>query len=409
MKSSAALKADRVTAPKAGDIRRRAFDLGWKVLIGEEARVGSRSPISRRARGQRYNGRDMSTSPDQLPIDQILQGDSIATLNALPEGWVDLVFADPPFNIGYLYHGYDDQKDVDEYLDFSERWMRAIYRALKPTGSFYLAIGDEFAADLAVIARRKIGFHMRNWIIWHYTFGQQTKKMFAKSHTHILYFSKEKPEAGMGNLTFNADAVRVKSARQTTYGDGRANPKGKLPDDTWFLRPQEINFAEAGYAKFVEKNPHIPVDQFLPVDFFDPTSDTWYVSRVCGTFKEREGWHGCQMPIAVLDRIVKASSNPGDIVLDPFNGSGTTAVAAALLGRRYVGIDQSAEYVRFAQSRLQHALADRESAEKRVIDPTRASKVKTATDAFGRPRVARGKRSRIAKSTAKSTAKPSAA
>jgi DNA modification methylase len=298
----------------------------------------------------------------QMPQpNQILQGDCIQLLNDGPEGWVDLVFADPPFNIGYLYHNYDDEKDVDEYVDWSEKWMRAVHRALKPTGSFYLAIGDEFAADLCVAARRKVEFNLRNWIIWHYTFGQQTRKMFAKSHTHILYFTKS--EEG---FTFNPDAVRVKSARQTTYADARANPKGKLPDDTWYLRPQEA--AEAGY--------------------FDETSDTWSVSRVCGTFKEREGWHGCQMPIGVLDRIIKASSNPGDIVLDPFNGSGTTVVSAALLGRKYVGIDQSEEYVGFARKRLEHALQQAE-APKAIADATRASRVFTATDAFGRPRVAR--------------------
>jgi site-specific DNA-methyltransferase (adenine-specific) len=308
---------------------------------------------------------------------QIIRGDSIAILNDGPKEWVDLVFADPPFNIGYLYHGYDDKKDVDEYVDWSERWMRAVYRALKPTGAFYLAIGDEFAADLCHVARRKIGFHMRNWIIWHYTFGQQTKKMFAKSHTHILYFTKEKPDAGMSNITFNADAVRVASARQTTYADARANPKGKLPDDVWYLRPQEA-----------------------PEPLFAADGDTWNVSRVCGTFKEREGWHGCQMPIGVLDRIIKSSSNPGDVVLDPFNGSGTTVVAAAMLGRRYVGIDQSEEYVAYARKRLEHTLAsatpDKNGTAKfdvtpaGVLNPKRASKVMTETDAFGRKRVPRG-------------------
>ncbi len=347
-----------------------------------------------------------SVRPLGLPINQIVHADSIDYLNSLPPAWVDLVFADPPFNIGYLYHSYEDKKDVDEYVDWSEKWMRAIYRVLKPTGSFYLAIGDEFAADLCTVARRKIGFHMRNWIIWHYTFGQQTKKMFAKSHTHILYFSKEKPVAGMTNIKFNPDAVRVASARQTTYGDHRANPRGKLPDDTWFLRPQETNFAESGYRQFVEQNKDIPADQLLPVDFFDPTSDTWFVSRVCGTFKEREGWHGCQMPIAILDRIIKASSDPGDIVLDPFNGSGTTAVSAAMLGRKYVGIDQSAEYVKFAQARLEHAnthVPERVSqsnknakrpeqpdvASEGLFDKDRASRVQSATDAFGRARVKR--------------------
>jgi site-specific DNA-methyltransferase (adenine-specific) len=345
---------------------------------------------------------ELQTTPGVLPINRIVQGNSIDVLNSMKPGWVDLCFADPPFNIGYLYHNYEDKKDVDEYVDWSEQWMRAVYRALKPTGSFYLAIGDEFAADLAVVARRKIGFHLRNWIIWHYTFGQQTKKMFAKSHTHILYFSKEKPEPGLGNITFNADAVRVASARQTVYGDNRANAKGKLPDDTWFLRPQETNYAEAGYQQFLDQHKDANPLDIQPCDFFDPVSDTWYVSRVCGTFKEREGWHGCQMPIAVLDRIVKASSNPGDIVLDPFNGSGTTAVSAALLGRKYCGIDQSGEYVKFAQSRLEHALSTRgtnpvngsSEVAGELFDKDRASRVMTQTDAFGRKRVERTYRRR---------------
>jgi site-specific DNA-methyltransferase (adenine-specific) len=312
-------------------------------------------------------------------VNQIIQGDSIKILNDGPEGWVDLVFADPPFNIGYLYHGYDDKKDVDEYLNFSRQWMQAVYRALKPTGSFYLAIGDEFAADLCVIARREIGFNMRNWIVWHYTFGQQTKKKFAKSHTHILYFSKTAPDAGLSNITFNADAVRVASARQTTYADHRANPKGKLPDDVWYLRPQET-----------------------PEPYFNADSDTWNVSRVCGTFKEREGWHGCQMPIGVLNRVILASSNPGDVVLDPFNGSGTTVVSAAMLGRKYVGIDQSEEYVNYARKRLEHVLEAAKTGDPKAAgdaaapialstatNPKRSSKVMTKTDAFGRPRVAR--------------------
>ena len=266
-------------------------------------------------------------------------GDSIKVLNDGPEGWLDLVFADPPFNIGYLYHGYNDRRNDDDYLQFSRDWMKAVHRALKPNGSFFLAIGDDYAADLCVIARRQLGFTMRNWIIWHYTFGQQPKMKFARSHTHILYFTKDEKQ-----FTFNADAIRVASARQTTYADARANPKGKLPDDVWFLRPQEA-----------------------PDPFFAADGDTWNVSRVCGTFKEREGWHGCQMPIGVLNRIIKASSNPGDIVLDPFNGSGTTCVSAALLGRQYVGIDQSEEYV--AVSRRRGSLTRWRKSRKAILPP----------------------------------------
>jgi DNA modification methylase len=344
--------------------RKRAF------VKGLESLRRTRRGLTRR-RGTICAIRPRLYDADGMPeANQIIHGDSIKTLNDGPEGWVDLVFADPPFNIGYLYHGYNDERNDKEYLDFSRDWMKAVHRALTPTGSFFLAIGDEYAADLCVIAKRDLGFHLRNWIIWHYTFGQQPKNKFARSHTHILYFTKD-PKA----FTFNPDTIRVASARQTTYGDRRANPKGKLPDDVWFLRPQEA-----------------------PEPMFAPDGDTWNVSRVCGTFKEREGWHGCQMPIAVLDRIIKAASNPGDIVLDPFNGSGTTVVAAALLGRNYVGIDQSAEYVGYARKRLEHALeaAAKENANGKpdaavaaAIDPSRASKVKTETDAFGRPRVAR--------------------
>jgi site-specific DNA-methyltransferase (adenine-specific) len=349
---------------KQTNVRKLKFQVSFAELVrGKRVRNKRKSCAKKR----------FVLSPDaMLATNQIHQGDCVELLNGSKEEWVDLCFADPPFNIGYLYHNYDDRKDVDEYVDWSEKWMRAVHRALKPSGSFYLAIGDEFAADLCYVARRKIGFHMRNWIIWHYTFGQQTKKMFAKSHTHILYFTKEKPGPGLENITFNADAVRVASARQTVYADARANSKGKLPDDTWFLRPQEA----------------------APYAYFEDGSDMWNISRVCGTFKEREGWHGCQMPIGVLDRIVKASSNPGDIVLDPFNGSGTTAVSAALLGRKYVGIDQSKEYVDFATKRLQHAIA---SKDRHTTDGDRESRLFTQVDAFGRDRVPRKRGGKVVK------------
>ena len=324
-----------------------------------------------------------------VPItNQILQGDCVDLLDRGPEGWVDLAFADPPFNIGYLYDGYDDQKPLDKYLDWSRRWMTAVTRALSPpTGSFFLAIGDDYAADLCVIARRELGLHLRNWIVWHYTFGQQPKHKFARSHTHLLYFSKDPKK-----FTFNADAVRVKSARQTVYKDARANKKGKLPDDTWYLRPQETQG-----------------------DLFNPDQDVWNESRVCGTFKEREGWHGCQMPIAVLDRVIKAASHPGDVVLDPFNGSGTTCLSAALLGRQYVGLELNGDYVSLARQRVAHALEKVEDLRalngpgattgtielSKVLahitgDSDRASKVRTDTDALGRPRVERPRRKQSA-------------
>jgi site-specific DNA-methyltransferase (adenine-specific) len=252
---------------------------------------------------------------------EVLTGDCLHHLERLPEGCVDLAFADPPFNIGYEYDVYSDRRKRSEYLAWSERWLAAVRRVLRPNGSFYVAIGDEYAAELKVLLDG-LDLTLRNWIIWHYTFGVSCQKKFNRSHAHIFYYVGDP-----NRFTFNADAIRVPSARQTTYADRRANPKGKLPDDTWVLRPQEDE------------------------RFFEPETDTWYLPRVCGTFKERTG-HPCQMPEAVLERIIRVSSNPGDLVLDPFAGSGTTLAAARKLGRRYLGIELSADYAERIRERL---------------------------------------------------------
>jgi DNA modification methylase len=232
-------------------------------------------------------------------------GDSVELLNGWPAGGVDLVFADPPFNIGYVYDRYHDDMPNEKYVAWSRAWMAACQRILKPDGSFYIAIGDDFAADIRILGR-ELGLHLRNWIIWHYTFGQNMKRKFSRGHTHVFYFTKDAKE-----FTFNDRLLRFPSARHTEYQDLRADPLGRLPDDVW--------------------------DEF---------------PRVCGTFKERAGFHGCQMPEALLMRIILASSNPGEIVLDPFIGSGTTAAAAKRLGRRYIGIDLSESYVEHVKQRM---------------------------------------------------------
>jgi site-specific DNA-methyltransferase (adenine-specific) len=248
-------------------------------------------------------------------------------LEALPQACVDLAFADPPFNIGYEYDVYDDRQDRGAYLAWTEKWLAAVRRVLRPHGSFYVAIGDEYAAEMK-LRLDQVGLTMRNWIVWHYTFGVSCTRKFNRSHAHIFYYVVDPRR-----FTFNADAVRVPSARQTTYADRRANPAGKLPDDTWMLRPQEEE------------------------RYFTADSDSWYVARVCGTFKERTG-HPCQMPEAVLERIIKVSSSPGDLVLDPFAGSGTTLATAKRLGRRYLGIELSEEYAQGIQERLESVRMD---------------------------------------------------
>jgi site-specific DNA-methyltransferase (adenine-specific) len=271
---------------------------------------GARRAGPKGVTGAAINRRRNRVVAEIMDANQIIQGDCIELLSALKEPLADLIFADPPFNIGYKYDVYEDSRNYDEYYAWTEKWINLCAgRALKPAGSFWIAIGDEYAAEIKRIADRA-GLHLRNWVIWHYTFGQNMKRKFARSHTHLFYYVKDRK-----HFTFNDKAVRIPSARQTTYADRRANPIGKLPDDVWSF------------------------------------------SRVCGTFNERVEWHPCQMPQRVLERIVQVSSSPGDLVLDPFSGSGTTCAVAALLGRKYLGIDLSANYVRFSQQRIADTLA----------------------------------------------------
>jgi site-specific DNA-methyltransferase (adenine-specific) len=253
--------------------------------------------------------------------DEVWTGDCLGRLAALPAGCADLVFADPPFNIGYEYDQYHDRRGKADYLAWTDRWLAEVARVMKRTGSLWVAIGDEYAAEVKV-RLDGLGLTMRNWIVWHYTFGVSCTKKFNRSHAHILYYVADPKD-----FTFNPDGVRVPSARQTTYADRRANPVGKLPDDTWVLRPQETR------------------------DHFQPEGDTWSVSRVCGTFRERTG-HPCQMPEAVLERIIRVASDPGDLVLDPFAGSGTTLAVAKRLGRRFLGIELSDAYADGIRERL---------------------------------------------------------
>jgi len=245
-----------------------------------------------------------------MKINKVYLGDCIEVMKTLPDKSIDLIFADPPFNIGIKYDVYNDNMSYEEYYQWSEKWIQETYRLLKDNGSMYIAIGDEFAAEINIILKRT-GFYFRNWIIWYYTFGQNQKKKFNRSHTHILYFTKDKKR-----FVFNDKDIRVPSARQLIYKDKRANPIGKIPDDVW---------------------------QF---------------SRVCGTFKERIEKHPCQMPESLLELIIKASSNKGDLVLDPFGGTGTTAATAKKLNRNFITIEISKEYYEIILKRLNDNVAE---------------------------------------------------
>lgn len=274
---------------------------------------------------ERSKGGKGKKKPPSVAVqwNSVQEADCLKGMSALPDGCIDLAFADPPFNIGYKYDVYDDRRKAEEYIDWCRKWTGEITRLLKPNGTFWLAIGDEFAAELKVLCQREHGLSCRSWVVWYYTFGVNCKSKFSRSHAHLFHFVKD-PR----NFTFNDAAIRVPSARQLVYGDGRAHPQGRLPDDTWILRPQDAP------------------------ESFRPDHDTWFFPRVAGTFKERAGFHGCQMPEQLLGRIVRACSHEGETVFDPFAGSGTTLAVAKKLGRKYLGFEVSTDYARLVNRRL---------------------------------------------------------
>lgn len=240
----------------------------------------------------------------KFPDGRLMYGDCRQHMAAIPTGKIDLVFADPPFNIRYSYDEYKDDKSYLEYVDWTNNWVWWVSKLLKPRGSMVVAIGDEYAAEVKIALDRCLYF--RNWIVWKYSFGVYCQKKFGRDHTHLLYYTKDRKK-----FTFNADAIRVPSDRLLKYEDKRADPRGRVPGDVWEF------------------------------------------PRVCGTFKERnEAGHKCQMPEALLERVVKALSDEGDLVYDPFAGTGTTLAVARKLGRRWLGSELSANYCAGIRRRL---------------------------------------------------------
>lgn len=218
----------------------------------------------------------------------------------------DLVFGDPPFGIGVEYDGFKDELD---YLDFSLRWMNPAANLLSPGGRLYVHVPDQCVYPVLKAASETM-LVQDEWIIWHYRFGQHKDSGFINSKCHGLVFTrmgdKEKP-------IFNANDVLVDSDRASKYDDPRTqNKKGgiagkRVPLDVWGI-------------------------------------DEKYFGRVQGNSKERRSLHPNQLPEVYMERIIRAYTNKDSWVLDPFGGSGTTAVVARALDRRVITIEQSEKY-----------------------------------------------------------------
>lgn len=216
---------------------------------------------------------------------------------------VDLIFADPPFNWNRPYDKWDDKMPREDYLAFTYAWIDRCLDLLSSRGTFWINIPDDTCAEI-VMHMKSRNMHMVNWCIWHYRFGQNAKSKFISSKVHALYFARDP-----ANRTWNPEKILEPSDRATTYFDARTT----------------------------EKADGFPPGMRMPMD-------VWYgpgLGRIQGNNKERRGYHDNQLPEAYLERVVLSCSNEGDLVLDPFIGSGTTAVMARHYGRRFIGTEFS--------------------------------------------------------------------
>ena len=217
-----------------------------------------------------------------------------------------LIFTDPPYNIGIDYGTGKDADSLSDgaYLRWVDEWIGLCCDCLTEDGSLWVMIGDEYAAEYAMILKRR-GLTLRSWIKWYETFGVNCQNKFNRTSRHIFYAVKDEK-----SFVFNPEPVTRPSDRQTKYGDSRAASGGKLWDDVW------------------------------------------QIPRLTGTCAERIPDFPTQLPLALVEPIVLCASMPGDLVVDPFNGSGTTGVASVRNGRKYVGVEKSETFSDVAHVRL---------------------------------------------------------
>jgi site-specific DNA-methyltransferase (adenine-specific) len=245
---------------------------------------------------------------------QIITGDAIAQLGKLDRHSARLTFADPPYNLGFKYDAdpTGDKLDPDLYVKWCLEWIKEAHRVLTPDGSLLLLHCEEYQHLMGCVLNQA-GFTIRRLIVWYETFGENCTRNFNRT-CRYLYYAVKDPK----RFVFNEDAFLVESARAAVYGDKRAMPGGKILDALW------------------------------------------QISRLQGTSAERvvDADAPTQLPLALMTRIVNGFTDPGDLVVDPFTGTGSTGHACILSSRRFLGIERSAKYAASARQRLIMAAAE---------------------------------------------------
>ncbi len=264
-------------------------------------------------------------SPD---IEYVIKnGDSLKELKTYENGKFDLIITSPPYNIG---KSYETKTSIENYLTTQEEIIRELTRLLSDKGSIcwqvgnYVNKGEVFPLDIYYYQIfKKLGFKLRNRIIWHFGHGLHASKRFSGRYETILWFTKT------DNYIFNLDDVRIPSKypgkrhfKGPKKGQLSGNPKGKNPSDIW---------------EIVLK---------------DWENEIWNIPNVKSNHPEKTG-HPCQYPIELVERCILALTNKNSWVLDPFSGVGSAIIAAIKNGRNAIGIDKEREYCEIAEKRIE--------------------------------------------------------
>jgi len=243
----------------------------------------------------------------------IQQGDSLELIKNLPSCSVDLIIADPPYNLGKDYGESNDSFSYEEYIKFSEYWLSEAHRILKPTGTIYVFMGVRFISSLYQILECSLKMVFNSWICWHYTQGMGKRRGFSPRHDDILMFTKS------DTFTFNLDAIRIPQKFYRSVN----NMRGANPGDVW----------EFSHVHYCNKN--------------------------------RKS-HPTQKPEGLIERMILASSNENDLVFDPFSGSGTTLRVCKQLKRNCLGYELNNEYVNIILDRIEEPFNSFDSIDPRM-------------------------------------------
>lgn len=243
----------------------------------------------------------------------IQQGDCIKLMKDIADGTVDLVIADPPYNLGKEYGEGRDVFTHEEYINFSKQWLTECHRILKNTGSIYVFAGFRYISYIYEILERQLGMKFVNWICWHYTQGIGKTRGFSPRHDDILFFSKT------DKYKFNIDNVRVPQK----YYRATNNMRGANPGDVW----------EISHIHYCQQN---------------------------------RQQHPTQKPEAIIERMILASTDPDDMIVDPFCGSGTTPRVCQQTKRKCIGIEINTEYINLINERLSSPFLGFDSIDERM-------------------------------------------